>query len=370
MSDRQPDHRPEKGQRQNEGAQGKVDTFVRSRRSQSWQNQSRDTKAKKKETIEIPRRAVYIVLAAVCVLLLIYGATQLSLKRQDTKRTEEINEQNRALLGTDEPQTPVPERTEEALPGEDAAEPTPAPQDGELTPAPTEGTASPYHRIVKGEASPVPQTQRKFRDLIAANKDFCGWLKTDAVYRIDFAVVKRDNEFYMTHDFSGASNREGAAFLDETNVLWPRDDNLIIYAHNMKSGSMFGELNLMSRYDVLRRNPFTSFDTLYENGEYVPFAVINCDVADPKAENYFNFYLRNFKTVEEFDAFISRARKLSILDLSQVDVQAGDPLLTLSTCFDDANKTRFIVMLRKLRAGETREALQAKWFDTTGSQAQ
>ena len=297
-----------------------------------------------------------LILAGVFALLLIYGGTQLFLKQRDTARTEALNRENRALLGTDSPgASPVPAET--PLPSLTAEE-TPA-FGPETTPEPTQ---APSVRRVKGSASPKPAVRGKFDDLIAKNEDTVGWLKADAVYRIDFAVVQNDNSFYMDHDFSKASNREGAAFLDESNSLWPRDDHLIIYAHNMKSGSMFGELNALSNPETLRQKPFTTFDTLYESGDYIPFAVMNCDVTDPEAENYFNFYVLNFRTTGEFDGFLSRARELSLVDLSMVDVNIDDPLLTLSTCFDEANQTRFIVMLRKLRSDETRTSVQAKYF--------
>lgn len=316
------------------------------------------------------RRWLYIAGAAVFLLLFIYGATQLFLKREDTRRTEEINARNRALLGTDAPSAPpvtdAPAGPETAAPDEGAA---PAPQAAieAQEPAPT-GAPSPAPRVTEPVRTKVPvgaapAVQGKFGDIYAGNTDFVGWLKTDAVYRIDFAVVQGDNSFYMTHDFTKAENREGTAFLDETNVLWPRDDNLIIYAHNMKSGSMFGELNAFRQYDTIKANPFTTFDTIYENGTYIPFSVFVCDVSDPRADLYFNFYIRNFKTESSFNEFMSRVRSLSLVNLSNVDVGWGDQLLTLSTCYDDANKMRFIVMLRRLREGETRETAQQKYFN-------
>ena len=316
---------------------------------------------RQQKTEKVNLRRACFILAGVFALLLIYGGTQLFLRHRDTERTEAINRENRDLLGTDGPDlSPEPSGT-----------PALSPAPGNTTsPEPAgspEPTPPPSVRRVKGSASPRPPVQGKFDDLIVKNEDTVGWLKTEAVYRIDFAVVQRDNAFYMDHDYSKASNREGAAFLDETNSLWPRDDHLIIYAHNMKSGSMFGELNSLSSYDAVCRNPFTVFDTLYENGVYIPYAIVNCDVSDPNSELYFNFYQLNFKTTGAFDSFIDRARALSLVDLRQVDVRADDPLLTLSTCYDDANRTRFLVMLRKLRPDETRASVLAGYFPPAGS---
>ncbi len=323
-------------QHQHSRKQQPVDTLVRQGR--------RSAKHKKKTP-----KWLYPAIAAVCLILLIYGGVQLALKQQDNNRTEEINKQNRELLGTD-----APGDSGTAV----SASRTPAPRSPAATKA---GPASTALRT-KAPATLPPRTQYKYHSLIEKNDHMVGWLKTDAIYRIDFAVVQSDNQFYMTHDFSRAENREGCAFLDETNCIWPRDDNLIIYAHNMKTGSMFGELKMLSSYDVIDPNPFTTFNSIYENGDYIPIAVINCDVTNPKAANYFNFYIRNFKTEADFEQFIKRARELSILDLSQVDVTVDDPLLTLSTCFDEANLTRFIVLFRKLRADETREDVKQKYF--------
>ena len=65
------------------------------------------------------------VLAGVFALLLLYGGAQLILKQRDTARTEALNQENRALLGTDHPAaTAVPAQSPLPSP---AAEETPAP---------------------------------------------------------------------------------------------------------------------------------------------------------------------------------------------------------------------------------------------------
>ena len=163
----------------------------------------------------------------------------------------------------------------------------------------------------------------------------------------------------MNHDFNKQENANGSAFLDETCKIWPRDDNLIIYAHNMKSGEMFGELNQLQNAGKINQNPFVTFDTLYEQGTYVPLAVFVCSVV--QADDYFQFYVRNFKSEAAFDQYINRARELSRVAL-KTDAAYGDELLTLVTCYDQANRQRFVVLLRKLRDNETPETVQIAFF--------
>ena len=199
----------------------------------------------------------------------------------------------------------------------------------------------------------------KYADLYQKNSDLVGWLKVNCLYRINFAVVQGKNNYYMNHDFNKQENANGSAFLDETCKIWPKDDNLIIYAHNMKSGEMFGELNQLQNAEKLYQDPFVTFDTLYEQGTYVPLAVFVCSVV--QADNYFQFYVRNFKSEAAFDEYISRARELSLLSL-KTDAIYGDELLTLVTCYDQDNRQRLVVLLRKLRENETTETVKATFF--------
>ena len=59
-----------------------------------------------------------------------------------------------------------------------------------------------------------------------------------------------------------------------------------------------------------------------------------------------------------FDLFVLRLRSRSVFDVP-VDVAYGDQLLTLVTCSYNDEDGRYIVALRKLRAGETEEDVRA-----------
>lgn len=281
--------------------------------------------------------------AAAALALMAFSLLMLGRYAWQALRTQQLNRQNQALLL----ETPVPS------PSSSAALPTAAPAATVLPAAADTVTIAPL------APKETPQVLARYQKLAEKNGDTVGWLKVNCIAEIDFAVVQRDNSFYMTRDFSGQLNMNGTPFLDESCLISPRDDNLLIYAHNMKNGQMFGKLRQMNSWEKLSANPFVLFDTLYETGVYVPLAMFPCSVVP--ATDYFRFYIRNFSSEKQFNEFIQRARELSEISLN-VDAQYGDKLLTLATCYDEAHQQRYVVLLRALRADETQEQLIQRYF--------
>lgn len=196
-------------------------------------------------------------------------------------------------------------------------------------------------------ATPEPAMAERFVPLYRRNGDVVGWLKMAAVQEIDFPIVRRDNEFYIDHDFYGRKNAGGTAFLDVANSILPRDENLIIHAHNMKNGTMFGKLHRLLNLDTLKDQPLLSFDTLYDAGSYVPYAVSVISL-DPSSARYFPLFETNFDTDQERSEYVLALRQFSAFALP-VDVINSDELLTLATCHGDEDTERLVVGYRKLR---------------------
>lgn len=163
---------------------------------------------------------------------------------------------------------------------------------------------------------------------------------------------KNDNEYYLAHDFEGDESSAGCLFLDGANRLFPRDDCLYVYGHNMKNGEMFGRLTAMSTSSGLIANSPAYFDTIYENGVYVPFACVAL-TADQSDNDYFE--LRNFAFDESsFGEFITELKSRSLVSVP-VDVEYGDGLLMLVTCNYSIDDGRFAVAFRRIRDDESLE---------------
>lgn len=202
--------------------------------------------------------------------------------------------------------------------------------------------------IAVDELRPTPAPDESFSRLLEANPDTVGWLKVGDI--IDFAVVQRDNAYYLDHNFFGVPSAEGTAFMDEGCTLWPEDDHLIIHGHNMRNGSVFGQLKCFRDLDFLKENAIIRFNTLYSARQYVPFAVFDIS-AEPGEARYMDLQQFNFRSSAGYSAFIEDARQRSCFEIP-VDVAPGDSLLSLVTCsYYDVNG-RLVVMLRALRDGE------------------
>lgn len=196
--------------------------------------------------------------------------------------------------------------------------------------------------------------------LLERNPDTIGWLKVGDV--VDMPVVQRDNDYYLHHNFDGKETSRGTVFLDEECSILPRDENLVLYGHNMRDGAVFGNLSRFRELSYLKKHPIATFDTIYQEGKYVIVAVY--DMSAETEDSHFMQMLRfNFIDNEYFMGFYYEARDRSYYKIP-VDVQYGDKLLTLITCSYTYYDGRLILILRELREDEDPNEVAALMQDT------
>lgn len=209
--------------------------------------------------------------------------------------------------------------------------------------------------VLLTEGAEVGAMNSDFTELYAANHDIVGWVTAGA--DIDLPVVQGvDNLVYLNTDFYGDANSAGSIFLDAENGL--TDDHLVVYGHNMKSGSMFGKLPNYRQLDYLKQYPTVQFRTLSESAaeaDCVPFAVFDASMQEGDAD-YFRIRQFNFESAEAKQAFIDELKARSIFDIP-VEVDANDQLVSLVTCSYSNDDGRFILALRKVRDGEDVQSL-------------
>lgn len=234
-----------------------------------------------------------------------------------------------------------------------------------LTPTPaamaeptTEPTTEPTEEATPSPPPAFRQTGGTVRPELAAmaetNGDLVGWLHISGV--VDQPVLYRNNVYYETHDFYGRESAAGAIFLDSGHPLTAGMQNVLLHGHNMKDGSMFGRL---LRYDkdagFLREHGIVHFDTLYEEGVYVVFAVLAASF-DRQSERYFDaFSYGEYRGEEAFETYIAGIEARSLYSIP-IETGPQDTLLTLSTCLGE---DRLVILARRLREGETEEGMSA-----------
>lgn len=170
-----------------------------------------------------------------------------------------------------------------------------------------------------------------FKILKEKNSDTIGWLKVNGT-DIEYPVVKTtNNDYYLTHSFDKSYNSAGWVFMDYKNKLDGTDNNIVIYAHNRRDGSLFGTLKnvLTEEWQNNTDNFIIPFITENEKVECQVFSVY-------KIENEDYYITTNFGTDDEFQNFIDKIKLRSLKDFN-VDVTTDDKILTLSTCADNNN---------------------------------
>lgn len=202
--------------------------------------------------------------------------------------------------------------------------------------------------------NPNQMVNSRFQSIRKVNRDIVGWLTINGM--LDEPVVRRNNIFYMTHDYHGRENINGAIFLDEIISLDKRPYTLILYGHNMRNGTMFGHLYDYDDLAYYKANPFITFDSIYEDGRYVIFAAahVNVGYAD---QYYLDVGKLISNNVKERSAVLDMLCEASVIS-SGVTVRADDQVLLLVTCVGDDNVRR-VVAARRIREDETEESVAA-----------
>ena len=186
----------------------------------------------------------------------------------------------------------------------------------------------------------------KYRSLYLENNDLAGWLSIEGM-QIDYPVMQcEDNEYYLHHDFDGNDSKYGCLYVRERADL-ENGTNFVIYGHNMKDGSMFGDLDFYREEEFYKDHARIAFDTLYEEHTYEIIAVFLSQIynEDDDVFKYYQFY--EAETEEEFNDFYENIKELSLYDTG-VEAEYGDTFLTLSTCAYHVKDGRLAVVAKRV----------------------
>ena len=190
--------------------------------------------------------------------------------------------------------------------------------------------------------------QEKFADLYTRNHEFVGWLTVDGT-NIDYPVMHTpdDEEKYLRRDFDGNSSSSGTLFVAAASDPIAPSDNVIIYGHNMKAGTMFHSLLNFEKKEYYEEHKLIEFDTIEEDAQYEVIAAFRTkiDESDPSLYKYYEFH--NASSEEEFNEYVSKVKSMTPYEI-EATAKYGDKLITLSTCAYHAEEGRYVIVAKKL----------------------
>lgn len=186
------------------------------------------------------------------------------------------------------------------------------------------------------------------RNLYLENSDMVGWIQIEGT-GIDYPVMQTpaDPNYYLKHDFEKHYTDYGCPFMQaDCDVLCP-SDNLIIYGHNMKDGSMFADLAKYRSKDFWQAHKTVWFDTALGSCAYEIFAVIHTTVQADAADAFPFYRFVNAASPEEFADYVSACQARALYDTG-IFAEYGDKLLTLSTCDNITDNGRLLVIAKRI----------------------
>ena len=192
--------------------------------------------------------------------------------------------------------------------------------------------------VTTDEGGSCSYSKVDFAALREINPDVVGWLSLEDTV-INYPVVQgTDNEHYLHHLFTGEYNNTGCLFLDVDDAKDFTSRNSIIYAHHMRNGSMFAELEGYRKQEYYEAHKQLILQT--PEGTYLaePFAGLLTD-------GYSDYIQIEFADDDAFLSYVAQMREQSTFQ-SDVTVTAEDRILTMSTCRYDVENGRYAVFAK------------------------
>lgn len=183
-----------------------------------------------------------------------------------------------------------------------------------------------------------------FSGLVQINDDFVGWLRVDST-KINYPVVqsKTDSEYYLNHGFYKEEDSHGVPFID-SECDTENCDNLIIYGHNMRDKTMFGELERYTDSEFFAEKHLIYLDT--PNGQSVWQAVSVFRISEKDTQVFPYHKAMQFDNFSASD-YLARTRYYAV-NFDEEPIEDGTKLMTLSTCEYTLNHGRLVVVAKKI----------------------
>lgn len=182
----------------------------------------------------------------------------------------------------------------------------------------------------------------EYEGLYEMNPDMVGWIRIDGT-PIDYPVMQTsvDNkDFYLYRNFEKQGVAAGSIYAREECDVNKPSDNVTIYGHNMRVGTMFAYLHNYINQEEWEKNPLIFFDTLTDYHVYKIFGVFKTTAS--VGEGFTYHQMEDAESEEEFNEFIATIKRLSFYDTGITPVY-GDKIICLSTCEYTLENGRLVV---------------------------
>ncbi len=177
---------------------------------------------------------------------------------------------------------------------------------------------------------------RNLTPLFDRNADCIGWVYIDGT-TVNYPVMHTPSEpqRYLRKNFDKEYSIAGIPFVDGVCTL--DCDNLIIFGHNMKNGTMFSDITQYQNEGYFSEHPVIEFETAQGLKQYTVFAVVQVKSKD----SWYGFHIADDET--QYNAKVAEIKSRALYDTGIVPEYPAQ-LLTLSTCEGVNQNDRIIII--------------------------
>ena len=184
--------------------------------------------------------------------------------------------------------------------------------------------------------------QIDFASLKRVNEDVIGWIYIEALDGVSYPVVKgTDNSTYLHMTYEKNYNFAGTIFIDYDNSADFNDCNTLVYGHNMKNGSMFGQLKEFSKDEATYQK--SRYFWIFTPEKSYRYEIISAYTTAVNSDTYTLFKGPG----QEFQDYLNKITGYSEIKTTPGEMTISDRIVTLSTCTGN-EATRYVVQGKRV----------------------
>lgn len=183
--------------------------------------------------------------------------------------------------------------------------------------------------------------EHDFAKLWEQNEDIYAWITVPGT-QTDYPVLQSETDnYYLDYNIDHSKGYPGCIYSNQCNAKDFSDNLTVLYGHNMKNGTMFGNLHSFEDETFFKENR-----TIYV---YTPERRLTYEIY--AAVKFSNAYITAFYPVDTDsgrDAFLTDIESYMEESVSHkqedMEIGEGDKILVLSTCVNGEAERRYLIV--------------------------
>ncbi len=198
------------------------------------------------------------------------------------------------------------------------------------------------------ESAETEKSSYDFDVLRGTNEDIYAWITVPGT-QTDYPILQSEtDDYYLDHNLDHTTGYPGCIYTNRCSSQDFSDELTVLYGHNMKDGSMFGDLHEFEEADFFEEHREILIETEEERLTYEIVA----------ATTFSDMYLPAFYQVTsetDRDRFLADIKKYAESDTKAHlrEHEAGGKYVILSTCVKGKDELRYLVVGRLMEQPAT-----------------